>query len=99
MHIDSLFVVRHDTVGHNAGVAVTFLVIFLKYAVQVVLIVALDEFLLAEYLPDVGLFVCFLDGALYLAVGQHFIALKIYFVDLHFVVLVDYNIDDHLVLM
>ncbi len=70
---------------------------FLDYASEVVLIVALHEFLLAEDFEKVFFLVCLLHGAFESAVAQHLVAVEVDFVYFHLVVLVDNDVDKHLV--
>ena len=47
------------------------------------MVIAFDEFLLAEEFPDVASLVGLLDHALEFAVRQHLVAVDVDFVDLH----------------
>ncbi len=93
MHVDRAFVVRHNAVGHDTSVAEAFFVIFLEDEIEVVSIVAFNEFLLAEYFEEVKALVSLLHRTLNGTVGEDFVSVNIYFVYLDLVVLVDYDVD------
>ncbi len=97
VHVNVVLIVGHYAVGCNLGVAVAFLVVLFEYSVEVVLIVALHEFFLAEEFEKIFFLVCFLHGSFESAVAQHLVAVKVDFVYFHLVVLVDNDIDKHLV--
>ena len=95
--VDILVIVGHNRVADDTGVAVAFLVIFLDDAVEVVAVVALDEFFLLEEVEQLAFLVGLLHGALNGVVAHDLVALDIDFVDFDLVVAVDVDVDDHLV--
>ena len=97
IHIDGLVVERHDGIGKNLGIAITFFVIFLYDALEVVLEIGLDKFFLTEKIEELAFLVGLFHCALQSIVAHDLITVNVYFVNLHFCILIDVNVDDHFV--
>ena len=82
----------------DLGIAVAEFVILVDDASAVVGEVGLHELLLFEEIKEVAVFVGLLHCPLDAAVGEHFIAIDIYFVDLHLILAVDREGEDFLIL-
>ena len=97
VHIHALFIVRHNAVAYNLGIAVTEFIVLFNNSFQVILIIILDKFFLSEKIHDITVFVCLLDGSLNLFICKHFVTINIYFVNLHLVVFINIDIHNHFV--
>ena len=97
VYVDEFFVVGHDAVADDDGVAVSFFVIFFDDSVEVVLVVLFDEFFLAEEVYQLVFFVGFLHCALDLVGREDLVAGDVYFVYFDFAAFVYGDVYDHLV--
>ena len=82
------FVIRHNAITHDDSITITFFVIFFDNTIEVIAVVLLDEFLLAEEVDQLILLVGFFHGTLYLIGGQHTVAGNVDFVYLDLATLI-----------
>ena len=99
--VDALVVIVGNTIPHNHGITIAFLVILVDDALLVFLEIGAHKFLLAKPLQNVKdtTLVGLLHCAFYLAVAKNFVALNVNLVHIYLLMLVDNNINNHLVLL
>ena len=92
-------IVGLDTVCHDDGVTITQFVVFVDNQLFVRFVVVLNEFLGAEQIEQLALFVCFLHHTLQLLGREGLVAYNGDLMYFHFLLLVDVDVDNHFILL